>query len=257
MPTVLGRGWIEAAVPTLHCSSLDSVFLSPIYTLSVQQAALQPVELSPDSLSLHPQHTSLPPAHFSPPVPRPTSHLHPSRAPFPGRRPLPPPHHISQFTPPLGPEALDKLINISKALVCHLLRKQELSFFAGQNNSKINAVGTGDGRGLRIIQVTQARRGISYWPVFPSRHTSWVLCPFDFLLSRSPKSVLTPFPHFDQPRTALPSLEGAPLIPSLQGEISPTLVSHSPDSPLILSSKGGCGGAKFIEKRLGRQERGL
>lgn len=32
---VLGRGWIEAAVSTLHCSSLDSVFLSPIYTLSV------------------------------------------------------------------------------------------------------------------------------------------------------------------------------------------------------------------------------
>lgn len=35
MPRVLGRGWIEAAVSTLHCSSLDSVFLSPIYTLSV------------------------------------------------------------------------------------------------------------------------------------------------------------------------------------------------------------------------------
>lgn len=35
MPRVLGRGWIEAAFPTLHCSSLDSVFLSPIYTLSV------------------------------------------------------------------------------------------------------------------------------------------------------------------------------------------------------------------------------
>lgn len=72
MPTVLGRGWIEAAVPTLHCSSLDSVFLSPIYTLSVQQAALQP---NSRSLSLHLDHTCLPPAHFSPPVPRPISHL--------------------------------------------------------------------------------------------------------------------------------------------------------------------------------------
>lgn len=49
MPMVLGRGWIEAAVPTLHCSSLDSVFLSPIYTLSVQQAALQPAKLNPAS----------------------------------------------------------------------------------------------------------------------------------------------------------------------------------------------------------------
>lgn len=75
MPMVLGRGWIEAAVPTLHCSSLDSVFLSPIYTLSVQQAALQPANLNSPSLSLHLDHTCLPPAHFSPPVPRPTSHL--------------------------------------------------------------------------------------------------------------------------------------------------------------------------------------
>lgn len=32
---VLGSGWIEAAVSTLHCSRLESVFLSPIYTLSV------------------------------------------------------------------------------------------------------------------------------------------------------------------------------------------------------------------------------
>lgn len=30
-----GKGWLEAAVSTLHCSSQDSVFLSPIYTLSV------------------------------------------------------------------------------------------------------------------------------------------------------------------------------------------------------------------------------
>lgn len=37
---VLGRGWIEAAVSTLHCSRLDSVFLSPIYTLSLFQAVL-------------------------------------------------------------------------------------------------------------------------------------------------------------------------------------------------------------------------
>lgn len=35
---VLGRGQIEAAVSTLHCSRLDSVFLSPIYTLSLFQA---------------------------------------------------------------------------------------------------------------------------------------------------------------------------------------------------------------------------
>lgn len=34
---VPGRGWIEAAVSTLHCSSLDSVFLSPIHTLSLFQ----------------------------------------------------------------------------------------------------------------------------------------------------------------------------------------------------------------------------
>lgn len=34
---VLGKGWIEPAVSTLHCSSLDSVFLSPIYTLSLFQ----------------------------------------------------------------------------------------------------------------------------------------------------------------------------------------------------------------------------
>lgn len=35
---VLGSGWIEAAVSTLHCSSRDSVFLSPIYTLSLPRA---------------------------------------------------------------------------------------------------------------------------------------------------------------------------------------------------------------------------
>lgn len=37
---VLGKGWMEAAVSTLHCSSLDSVFLSPIYTLSVSGLSL-------------------------------------------------------------------------------------------------------------------------------------------------------------------------------------------------------------------------
>lgn len=42
---------------------------------------------------------------------------------------------------------------------------------------------------------------------FPSRHTSRIFWPFDFLLSRGPKPSLTPSPfsHFDQPEQHCPA----------------------------------------------------
>lgn len=130
MPMVLGRGWIEAAVSTLHCSSLDSVFLSPIYTLSVQQAALQPAKLNSRSLSLHLDHTCLPPAHFSPPVPRPTSHLQSLQGSISGSSP--PPTPISQFTPSLEPVALGKLPFLKPQFVTCENRETKAGFLQGK-----------------------------------------------------------------------------------------------------------------------------
>lgn len=109
---------------------------------------------------------------------------------------------------------------------------------------------------MRIIQVTRERGHFLLARL--SLQDSLHGCSAH-LTSSSPgaQSLSSPHSHtLISPEQHCPSLEGAPLIPSLQREISPTPMAHSPDSPLILSSKGGCGGAKFIEKRLGRQGRG-
>lgn len=116
---------------------------------------------------------------------------------------------------------------------------------------------------MRNTQVTHVRRGISCWHLsFPPD----TLHGFSArLTSSSPgaRSLPSPPPHshtlISQNSTAQP--RGSRILPSASESFPsatplPIPEAHSSYTPLILSSKGGCGGAKFIERRLGKQGKG-